>query len=134
MKQHLAIVNEEIRQTKKVKYGIENDLAGKEVAIDIDQQTKEMKVTGPSKTVSSSTRYPNDKSKTVFTPADWQRFSESNLGIASGQIKRCLEMQSVVDGVLAATASALKSQKDFTNRAFRYHNKLISFSFVMFPP
>ena len=134
MKQHLAIVNEEIRQTKKVKYGIENDLAGKEVAIDIDQQTKEMKVTGPSKKVSSSTRYPNDKNKTVFTPADWQRFSESNLGIASGQIKRCLEMQSVVDGVLAATASALKSQKDFTDRAFRYQNKLISFSFVMFPP
>jgi hypothetical protein len=37
LRQQLATVNEEIRQTKKVRYNIENDLAGKEVAIDIDQ-------------------------------------------------------------------------------------------------
>jgi hypothetical protein len=58
LKQHLAYVNEEIRQAKKVKYNIENDLTGKEVAIDIDQQTSSMKVTGPSKRVPSSTRCP----------------------------------------------------------------------------
>ena len=48
LKQHLASVLEEIRQTKKVKYNIENDLAGKEVAMDIDHQTSNLKVTGPS--------------------------------------------------------------------------------------
>lgn len=119
LKQHLAIVNEEIRQTKKVKYNIENDLAGKEVAIDIDHQTSSLKVTGPSKKVYSSTRYANDKVKKFFTPGDWQQFSETNLGLASSQIKRCLEMQSIVDGAMAVTASALKSQRDFTDRAFR---------------
>jgi hypothetical protein len=45
------MVLEEIRQTKKVKYSIENDLAGKEVAMDIDHQTSSLKVTGPSKRV-----------------------------------------------------------------------------------
>ena len=68
----------------------------------------------------SSTRYAVDKNKKVFTPGDWQQFSETNLNLASSQIKRCLETQSLVDGVLAATASALRSQKDFTDRAFRY--------------
>jgi hypothetical protein len=51
LKQHLASVLEELRQTKKVKYNIENDLAGKEVAMDIDHQTSNLKVTGPSKRV-----------------------------------------------------------------------------------
>ena len=83
-------------------------------------QTANLKVSGLSKKVPGSTRYANDKTKKVFTPSDWQQFSESNLTLASSQIKRCLEMQSGVDGVLAATASALKSQKDFTDRAFRY--------------
>ena len=40
LKQHLAMVLEEVRQTKKIKYNIENDLAGKEVAMDIDHQVR----------------------------------------------------------------------------------------------
>jgi hypothetical protein len=34
------MVLEEVRQTKKIKYNIENDLAGKEVAMDIDHQVR----------------------------------------------------------------------------------------------
>jgi hypothetical protein len=47
-------------------------------------------VTGPSKKVSGSTRYSSDKNKKLFSPGDWQQFSQANLSVASSRIKRCL--------------------------------------------
>ena len=40
---------EEIRQMKKTKFNIEKDLVDKEAAMDIDQETSILKVTGPMK-------------------------------------------------------------------------------------
>jgi hypothetical protein len=65
---------------------IEGDLVGKETAFDIDHQTSNLKISGPSKNVSNATRYAVDKNKKVFTPSDWQNFSEANLHVASGQV------------------------------------------------
>lgn len=111
--------DEEIRQMKKVKYGIEKDLVDKEAAIDIDQQTSALKVTGPMKKSSSrGPRYPAEKPKQSFTPSSWQEYTEFNLELSNKQIRQCLALQAQIDTVLAHTASHLKSQKDLTDRSF----------------
>ena len=101
---------------KKTKFLIEKDLTDKETAIDIDEQTSHLKVSGPTKKPTHSTRYSVDKNKRFFAPSTWQEHSERNLGTASKQIKLSLAVQSSVDGILAQTGSTLKSQKDLTDR------------------
>ena len=108
---------EEIRQMKKTKHNIEKDLVGKEVAMDIDNETSNLKVTGPKKK-SRETRYAVNKPKDTFSPSTWQENTEQNLEWANGQIKACLALQAQVDTVLAHVASHLRSQKDLTDRAF----------------
>jgi hypothetical protein len=81
---------------KKIKFGIEKDLVDKEAAIDIDEQTSHLKVTGPMKRT-RETRYPVAKPKQSFTPSTWQENTEGNLDLANKQIKACLALQ--VDGV-----------------------------------
>lgn len=108
---------EEIRQMKKTKYNIEKDLVDKEAAMNIDNETCHLKVTGPKKK-SRETRYAVNKAKDSFTPSAWQENTEQNLEWANGQIKACLALQAQVDTVLAHVASHLRSQKDLTDRAF----------------
>ena len=108
---------EEIRQMKKTKYNIEKDLVDKEAAMNIDNETSHLKVTGPKKK-SRETRYAVSKAKDSFTPSAWQENTEQNLEWANGQIKACLALQAQVDTVLAHVASHLRSQKDLTDRAF----------------
>ncbi len=114
---------EEIRQLQKSKYAIEKDLADKEAALDIDKHTSVLKVTGPGpdkkKTGGAAvTKYPVEKMGNIFSPADWQEFSEKNLQLASSQIKSSIALDAMIDGVMAHVASHLKSQKDLTDRAF----------------
>lgn len=113
-------VAEELRQLKKSKYNIEKDLQDKEAAIDIDQHTQILKVTGPSKK-KGVTKYAVEKKAkegSVFSPADWQEYTERNLQSSNAQIKSSVDLLATVDGVLAHVASHLKSQKDLTDRAF----------------
>ena len=108
---------EEIRQMKKMKHAIEKDLVDKEAAMDIDQETSNLKITGPRKKT-NETRYPVPKPKQSFTPHSWQDFTEKNLEWANSQIKNCLALQAQTDTVLAHVASHLRSQKDLCDRAF----------------
>ena len=110
-------LNEELRQLQKSKYILEKDLRDKDAALDIDQQTSNLKVSGPDKK-RGVTRYPAPKSN-VFTPAVWQEYSEKNLQLANGQLKSSRGLQSNVDGILAHIASHLRTQKDLADRAFQ---------------
>ena len=108
---------EEIRQMKKTKHNIEKDLIDKEAAMDIDNETANLKITGPMKKT-RETRYPVPKPKQSFTPHSWQDFTEKNLEWANGQIKNCLALQAQTDTIMAHVASHLRSQKDLCDRAF----------------
>lgn len=117
LKQTELQLSEEIRQLQKIKHIIEKDLYDKETAIDIDKHTSVLKVSGPSKK-KGETKYPVEKKLgNVYSPADWQEFSEHNIQNANVQIKSAIELKSTVDGVMAHIASHLKSQKDLTDRA-----------------
>lgn len=116
MSQSQLQLNEELRQLQKSKFILEKDLKDKDAALDIDQQTSNLKVTGPDKK-KGVTRYPAPKSN-VFTPAHWQEFSEKNLQLATSQLKSSRGLQSNIDGILAHIASHLRTQKDLTDRAF----------------
>ena len=120
LKQAHLQLSEEIRQLQKGKHVIEKDLTDKSAAIDIDRHTSIVKVIGPDKKKgeNKANKYAVERKANVFTPATWQEFSEQNLQQANGQLKSALELDSTVDGVLAHTASHLKSQKDLTDRAF----------------
>ncbi len=83
---------EEIRQLQKSKYGVEKDLADKEAALDIDQQTSVLRVTGPGPEKKKAdgaavTRYPVDRGGNLFSTADWQDYSERNLQLASSRVR-----------------------------------------------
>ena len=117
LKQNALQVEEEIRQMKKNRFNIEKDLIDKETAMDIDEQTSNLKVSGPMKKT-RETRYPAAKQKQAFTPSTWQENTEKNLDFANQQIKNCLGLQAQTDTVLAHTASHLRSQKDLCDRAF----------------
>ena len=116
LRQTLLQVMEELRQMQKSKHVIDKDLVDKEAAIKIDQQSSILKVSGPDKK-KGITKYPVGRGGSVFSPADWQEYSEKNLLIANGQLKSSIELQSTVDGVLAHIASHLKSQYDLAERA-----------------
>ena len=99
LKQNALELEEEIRQMKKNRYNIEKDLVDKEAAMDIDQETAQLKVSGPMKK-SRETRYPAAKQKQSFTPSSWQENTEKNLELANHQIKSCLGLQAQSDTVL----------------------------------
>ena len=99
LKQNALELEEEIRQMKKNRYNIEKDLVDKEAAMDIDQETAQLKVSGPMKK-SRETRYPAAKQKQSFTPSTWQENTEKNLELANHQIKSCLGLQAQSDTVL----------------------------------
>ncbi len=87
-----AQVTEEVRQLQKSKYAIEKDLADKEAAQDIDEQTSVLHVSGPGPDKlrtggAAVTRYPAEKGANLFSPADWQDYSERNLQLASSQVE-----------------------------------------------
>ena len=120
LKQTLFQVMEDLRLLSKSKFSIERDLADKEAAFDIDQQTSLLKVMGPDRKRGAQTKKyaVEKKSHPLLTPATWQEISEKNLESANFQLKDAIALQSTVDGVLAHIASHLKSQKDLTDRAF----------------
>lgn len=121
LKQTHMQVLEELRQLQKRKHAVEQDLKDKDAALEIDQQTAILKVTGPEKKVKGVTKYPAPpvkKNQGMVLPADWQEFSEKNLQAATLQLQKSIELEATVDGILAHVSSHLKSQKDLTDRAF----------------
>ena len=106
LKQNALELEEEIRQMKKNRYNIEKDLIDKEAAMDIDQETAQLKVSGPMKK-SRETRYPAAKQKQSFTPSTWQENTEKNLELANHQIKSCLGLQAQSDTVLGKIQAVL---------------------------
>ncbi|TRY72309.1 hypothetical protein TCAL_03139 [Tigriopus californicus] len=122
LKQTHMQVDEDMRQIRRAKNIIEKDLADKEVALNIDESTSTLEMTGPSKTNKPEPlkRYPIKKKTevTTYTPSDWQSLCQKNLEMADLRVQNTLSLQSTVDGILAHVASHLRSQKDLTDRAF----------------
>lgn len=122
LKQTMLQLQEEIRLLQKSRHGIERDLKDKEVAIKIDEKSSILKINGPDqksiKNQLGRNRYPIEKTGSVFSPADWQEFSERNLEVANSHLKSAISLQSTVDGILGHIASHLRSQFDLTERAF----------------
>ena len=110
-------IAEELRQLNKARFNVEKDLEDKEAAIDIDSQTSKLAVTSLDKK-KEKTKYAIEKQKTLWSPADWQTYTEKNLQAADIQLKNSVGLQSTIDGILAHVASHLRSQKDLTDRAF----------------
>ncbi len=110
-------IAEEVRQLQKTRYLIEKDLEDKAAAMDIDQTTSTLKVSGPDKK-KGVTKYPAPPHASIYSPADWQEHSEKNLDTANIQIKSAINLKSTVDGIMAHVTSHLRSQKDLTDRAF----------------
>ncbi len=111
-------VAEERRLLLKRMHEVEHNLADKEMALDIDQHTSILKVSGPEKK-KGVTRYPAmAEKKSVLTPSNWQENTERTLQDSSGQLKSASALESMCDGILAHVASHLRSQKDLTDRAF----------------
>lgn len=75
-------------------------------------------MTGPTKKTGNTTKYPVGRTGNVVSPITWQEFTEKNLDLANRNLKKVRQSQSVSDGILAQTASNLKTQKDLTDRAF----------------
>ena len=100
-----------------MKSDLEKDLIDKEVAIDIDQQTSNLRVTAPKKKseMSFNRSYgrhgPAPKNKQEFTPNDWKEYSERNIAISNKAIKGALHLQTSIDGLLARNTSNLRTQK-----------------------
>ena len=96
---------------------MERDLIDKEVAIDIDQQTSNLRITAPKKKSEMSfhrgnARYgPAQKNKQEFTPHDWKEYSERNIALSNKGIKSALHLQTAIDGLLARNTSNLRTQK-----------------------
>ncbi len=63
------------------------------------------------------TRYPVEKTSAVYSPADWQDYSERNLAAANAQLRQSLDLQSTCASILAHVASHLRMQKDLTDRS-----------------
>eukprot|EP00095_Tigriopus_kingsejongensis_P002765 maker-scaffold845_size89356-snap-gene-0.17 protein:Tk02765 transcript:maker-scaffold845_size89356-snap-gene-0.17-mRNA-1 annotation:"cathepsin d" len=124
LKQTQLQMVEDIRQIRKAKHVIEQDLEDKEAALDIDAHTSTLEMTGPLKTNKSGQtgkRYPipSRKSETTkVTPSDWQSLCQKNLEMADFRLQTSIALQSTVDGILAHVASHLRSQKDLADRAF----------------
>jgi tektin-1 len=110
-------IAEEVRQLQKTKYIIDKDLEDKSAAMDIDKTTSTLKVSGPDKK-KGVTKYAAPPQANIYSPADWQEYSEHNLGVANGQINSAINLKSTSDGILAHITSHLRSQKDLTDRAF----------------
>ena len=117
LNQGLQFAAEEIRRLQKVKSDLERDLIDKEVAIDIDQQTSNLRITAPKKKSEMSFtrangRYgPAQKNKQEFTPNDWKEYSERNIALSNKGIKSALHLQTAIDGLLARNTSNLRTQK-----------------------
>ena len=117
LNQGLQFAAEEIRRLQKVKSDLERDLIDKEVAIDIDQQTSNLRITAPKKKSEMSftranARYgPAQKNKQEFTPNDWKEYSERNIALSNKGIKSALHLQTAIDGLLARNTSNLRTQK-----------------------
>ena len=100
-----------------MKSDLEKDLIDKEVAIDIDQQTSNLRVTAPKKKSEMSFNRshgrhgPAPKGKQEFTPNDWKEYSERNIAISNKAIKGALHLQTSIDGLLARNTSNLRTQK-----------------------
>ena len=96
---------------------MEKDLIDKEVAIDIDQQTSNLRITAPKKKSEMSFNRANarhgpaQKNKQEFTPHDWKEYSERNIALSNKGIKSALHLQTAIDGLLARNTSNLRTQK-----------------------
>ncbi|XP_040568223.1 tektin-1 [Lepeophtheirus salmonis] len=130
-----SMMSEKIRQIRKRKFEIIKEITDKDIALEIDQQTSNLRVTGPMSKNVITTRYPTnttsknssryghhfgvDKNKSALvTPSDWSEFTQRNLSAASDEIKKVLDTKSKVDGILATSSSKLRSQKELSDRAF----------------
>ena len=117
MNQGLQFAAEEIRRVQKTKADLEKDLIDKEVAIDIDQQTSNLRITAPKKKSemshnrSTGRHGPAQKDKQAFTPHDWQEYSERNIQLSNKAIRSALHLQTAIDGLLARNTANLRTQK-----------------------
>ena len=117
LNQGLQFAAEEIRRVQKTKSDLEKDLIDKEVAIDIDQQTSNLRITAPKKKSemshnrSTGRHGPAQKDKQAFTPHDWQEYSERNIQFSNKAIRSALHLQTAIDGLLARNTANLRTQK-----------------------
>lgn len=101
--------DEQVRLNRKAKYNLEKDLRDKFAALSIDRNNAELKNN------SSGLQYSVGAAKiqaNSVTPDEWQDFSDANIMDAEKQHQNSVNLRSMVDGILQATANDMARQKE----------------------
>jgi len=118
-------VAEQLRLLMKCKFFIEKDSGEKEMAMQIDEVTKGIKVTSLSakKSGIKTNSVHQTRSGHPTSVPDWISLTQQNLTKAGEQLAGSFHLRTVVNGILAQVGSNLKTSCEVTNDAF---NKRIS--------
>ncbi|XP_023338730.1 tektin-1 [Eurytemora carolleeae] len=115
-------MEEQLRLLKKCKFLIEKEHSEKELAIQVDEVAKGIKVTslgsGGKKSGIKTTSVQHGRTGHPVSVSDWVNLTQQNLDKATRQVEGSYQLRSVVNGILAQVASNMKTSVDVTNLAF----------------
>lgn len=106
---------EQIRLNKKAKFNLEKDLKDKFAALSIDKHNAELKNNSAGTSLKGGVAKIDANSS---TPDDWENFSNVNILNADKQLNSSVNLRSMVDGILQATANDMSKQKENVDVAF----------------
>jgi len=112
---------EQVRLLKKCKFLIEKDHSEKEMAVQVDEVAKGIKVTSlnAKKSGIKTNSVNQTRAGHPTSVPDWVYLTQQNLTKAGGQLEGSFHLRSVVQGILAQVASNLRTSCEQTDNAFK---------------
>jgi tektin-1 len=107
--------DEQIRLNRKAIYNLEKDLKDKFSAKSIDELNAELKNNTASQHIDP--RHAVIDSKSV-TPDQWEDYSNKNILMGEQQRQNSVQLRSLIDGILQATANDMNKQRETVDIAF----------------
>ncbi|XP_042298379.1 tektin-1 isoform X1 [Sceloporus undulatus] len=107
---------EQIRLNRAAKFNLEKDLTDKFAALSIDNYCATLNNNTPDLRYAQNVVKVEEKS---VSPEEWEGFSNANAEKADQQRNNSLALRSLIDSILAQTASDIRKQNEAVNVAFR---------------